>query len=130
MDLKTTDASTQQKPKQMDEEFTTTAYPNVQETSNCHEDQIVASLSVLHGDATGRMNQGKPMLSKEVLVIGFVHFLMFMTVVILNLCIATKFSARGLISCGQSRKPVVSHRLTELEDGIVQTGSGVAGLSL
>ncbi|GKD63928.1 retrovirus-related pol polyprotein from transposon TNT 1-94, partial [Tanacetum coccineum] len=31
MDLETTDASTQQKPEQMDEEFTTTAYPNVQE---------------------------------------------------------------------------------------------------
>ncbi|GKB32344.1 hypothetical protein Tco_0871745, partial [Tanacetum coccineum] len=31
MDLGTSDASTQQKPKQMDEEFITTAYPNVQE---------------------------------------------------------------------------------------------------
>ncbi|GKF94383.1 gag-pol polyprotein, partial [Tanacetum coccineum] len=31
MDVEATDASTQQKPKQMDEEFTTTAYPNVQE---------------------------------------------------------------------------------------------------
>ncbi|GJW02014.1 retrovirus-related pol polyprotein from transposon TNT 1-94 [Tanacetum coccineum] len=31
MDLETTDASTQQKPEQMDEDFTTTAYPNVQE---------------------------------------------------------------------------------------------------
>ncbi|GJR78469.1 retrovirus-related pol polyprotein from transposon TNT 1-94 [Tanacetum coccineum] len=31
MDSEATDASTQQKPKQMDEEFTTTAYPNVQE---------------------------------------------------------------------------------------------------
>ncbi|GJW06182.1 hypothetical protein Tco_1568605 [Tanacetum coccineum] len=31
MDLETTDASIQQKPKQIDEEFTTTAYPNVQE---------------------------------------------------------------------------------------------------
>ncbi|GJW48379.1 putative reverse transcriptase domain-containing protein [Tanacetum coccineum] len=31
MDLKTTDALTQHKPEQMDEEFTTTAYPNVQE---------------------------------------------------------------------------------------------------
>ncbi|GJV75781.1 retrovirus-related pol polyprotein from transposon TNT 1-94 [Tanacetum coccineum] len=30
MDLGTSDASTQQKPKQLDEEFTTTAYPNVQ----------------------------------------------------------------------------------------------------
>ncbi|GJZ68159.1 retrovirus-related pol polyprotein from transposon TNT 1-94 [Tanacetum coccineum] len=29
MDLETTDASTQQKPEQMDEEFTTTTYPNV-----------------------------------------------------------------------------------------------------
>ncbi|GJT63139.1 hypothetical protein Tco_1006672 [Tanacetum coccineum] len=29
MDLETTDAFTQQKPEQMDEEFTTTAYPNV-----------------------------------------------------------------------------------------------------
>ncbi|GJS29950.1 hypothetical protein Tco_0490570 [Tanacetum coccineum] len=31
MDLETTDASTQQKPEQIDEEFTTIAYPNVQE---------------------------------------------------------------------------------------------------
>ncbi|GJS36570.1 hypothetical protein Tco_0534952 [Tanacetum coccineum] len=31
MDLKATDASTQQNTEQMDEEFTTTAYPNVQE---------------------------------------------------------------------------------------------------
>ncbi|GJZ82036.1 retrovirus-related pol polyprotein from transposon TNT 1-94 [Tanacetum coccineum] len=31
MDLEATDASTQQKSEQMDEEFTTTAYPNVQE---------------------------------------------------------------------------------------------------
>ncbi|GJZ32960.1 hypothetical protein Tco_0578396 [Tanacetum coccineum] len=31
MDLETTDASTQHKPEQMDEGFTTTAYPNVQE---------------------------------------------------------------------------------------------------
>ncbi|GJS65259.1 hypothetical protein Tco_0679823 [Tanacetum coccineum] len=31
MDLETIDALTQQKPEQMDEEFTTTAYPNVQE---------------------------------------------------------------------------------------------------
>ncbi|GKC76289.1 hypothetical protein Tco_1127063 [Tanacetum coccineum] len=31
MDLETTNALTQQKPEQMDEEFTTTAYPNVQE---------------------------------------------------------------------------------------------------
>nr|GFA87448.1 hypothetical protein [Tanacetum cinerariifolium] len=31
MDLAVSDASTQQNPEQMDEEFTTTAYPNVQE---------------------------------------------------------------------------------------------------
>ncbi|GJR90128.1 hypothetical protein Tco_0214139 [Tanacetum coccineum] len=31
MDLEATDASTQQKPEQMDEEFTITAYPNVLE---------------------------------------------------------------------------------------------------
>nr|GEZ44244.1 hypothetical protein [Tanacetum cinerariifolium] len=31
MDLEATDASTRQNPEQMDEEFTTTAYPNVQE---------------------------------------------------------------------------------------------------
>ncbi|GJX75426.1 hypothetical protein Tco_0314021 [Tanacetum coccineum] len=31
MDLETTDASTQQNPEQIDEEFTTTTYPNVQE---------------------------------------------------------------------------------------------------
>ncbi|GJZ87450.1 hypothetical protein Tco_0659060 [Tanacetum coccineum] len=31
MDSEATDVSTQQNPEQMDEEFTTTAYPNVQE---------------------------------------------------------------------------------------------------
>nr|GFA95391.1 hypothetical protein [Tanacetum cinerariifolium] len=31
MDLQFTDASTQQNPEQLDEEFTITAYPNVQE---------------------------------------------------------------------------------------------------
>ncbi|GKF64588.1 hypothetical protein Tco_0188036, partial [Tanacetum coccineum] len=31
MDLAVTDAPTQRNPKQMDEEFTTTAYPSVQE---------------------------------------------------------------------------------------------------
>ncbi|GJU88640.1 hypothetical protein Tco_1301063 [Tanacetum coccineum] len=41
MDLVTTDASTQQKPEQMDEEFTTTAYPNVQENLKLlTEDQV------------------------------------------------------------------------------------------
>ncbi|GJV15427.1 retrovirus-related pol polyprotein from transposon TNT 1-94 [Tanacetum coccineum] len=42
MDLETTDASTQQKPEQMDEEFTTTAYPNVQENLKLlTEDQVI-----------------------------------------------------------------------------------------
>ncbi|GKB38055.1 hypothetical protein Tco_0882997 [Tanacetum coccineum] len=42
MDLEATDASTQQKPKQMDEEFTTTAYLNVQENLKLPtEDQVI-----------------------------------------------------------------------------------------
>ncbi|GJU35870.1 hypothetical protein Tco_1184224 [Tanacetum coccineum] len=42
MDLGASDASTQQKPKQMDEEFTTTAYPNVQENLKLPtEDQVI-----------------------------------------------------------------------------------------
>ncbi|GJY89619.1 hypothetical protein Tco_0504815 [Tanacetum coccineum] len=42
MDLGTSDASTQQKPEQMDEEFTTTAYPNVQENLKLPtEDQVL-----------------------------------------------------------------------------------------
>ncbi|GJV57619.1 retrovirus-related pol polyprotein from transposon TNT 1-94 [Tanacetum coccineum] len=42
MDLGTSDASTQQKPEQMDEEFTTTAYPNVQENLKLPtEDQVI-----------------------------------------------------------------------------------------
>ncbi|GKA87595.1 hypothetical protein Tco_0809359 [Tanacetum coccineum] len=42
MDLETTDASTQQKLEQMDEEFTTTAYPNVQENLKLlNEDQVI-----------------------------------------------------------------------------------------
>ncbi|GJX57812.1 hypothetical protein Tco_0287709 [Tanacetum coccineum] len=42
MDLEATDASTQQKPEQMDEEFTTTAYPNVQENLKLPtEDQVI-----------------------------------------------------------------------------------------
>nr|GFC72132.1 hypothetical protein [Tanacetum cinerariifolium] len=42
MDLETTDASTQQNPEQMDEEFTTTAYPNVQENLKLPtEDQVI-----------------------------------------------------------------------------------------
>ncbi|GKC36980.1 hypothetical protein Tco_1049364 [Tanacetum coccineum] len=41
-DLETTDASTQQKPKQIDEEFTTTAYPNVQENHKLlTEDHVI-----------------------------------------------------------------------------------------
>nr|GEV78906.1 hypothetical protein [Tanacetum cinerariifolium] len=40
--LEATDASTQQNPKQMDEEFTTTAYPNVQENLKLlTEDQVI-----------------------------------------------------------------------------------------
>ncbi|GJZ45998.1 retrovirus-related pol polyprotein from transposon TNT 1-94 [Tanacetum coccineum] len=42
MDLETTDSSIQQKPKQIDEEFTTTAYPNVQENLKLlTEDQVI-----------------------------------------------------------------------------------------
>ncbi|GKE87904.1 hypothetical protein Tco_1565379, partial [Tanacetum coccineum] len=42
MDSKATDASSQQKPEQMDEDFTTTAYPNVQENLKLPtEDQVI-----------------------------------------------------------------------------------------
>ncbi|GKB06065.1 hypothetical protein Tco_0834298 [Tanacetum coccineum] len=42
MDLGTSDASTQQKPEQIDEEFTITAYPNVQENLKLPtEDQVI-----------------------------------------------------------------------------------------
>ncbi|GKA37582.1 hypothetical protein Tco_0724147 [Tanacetum coccineum] len=42
MDLEATDASTQQNTEQMDEEFTTTAYPNVQENLKLPtEDQVI-----------------------------------------------------------------------------------------
>ncbi|GJZ17279.1 hypothetical protein Tco_0553402 [Tanacetum coccineum] len=42
MDLGTSDASTQQKPEQMDEEFTITAYPNVQDNLKLPtEDQVI-----------------------------------------------------------------------------------------
>ncbi|GJY67888.1 hypothetical protein Tco_0470870, partial [Tanacetum coccineum] len=42
IDLETTDASTQQKPEQMDEEFTITAYPNVLENLKLlTEDQVI-----------------------------------------------------------------------------------------
>ncbi|GKB79469.1 hypothetical protein Tco_0946364, partial [Tanacetum coccineum] len=42
IDLETTDASTQQKLEQMDEEFTTTAYPNIQEKLKLlTEDQVI-----------------------------------------------------------------------------------------
>ncbi|GJV23695.1 hypothetical protein Tco_1376390 [Tanacetum coccineum] len=42
MDLEATDASTQQKSEQMDEEFTITAYPNVQENLKLPtEDQVI-----------------------------------------------------------------------------------------
>ncbi|GKC54963.1 copia protein [Tanacetum coccineum] len=42
LDLETTDASTQQKLEQIDEEFTTTAYPNVQENLKLlTEDQVI-----------------------------------------------------------------------------------------
>ncbi|GJR41050.1 hypothetical protein Tco_1216734 [Tanacetum coccineum] len=42
MDLETSDASTQQKPEQMDEEFTTTTYLNVQENLKLPtEDQVI-----------------------------------------------------------------------------------------
>nr|GEU46542.1 retrovirus-related Pol polyprotein from transposon TNT 1-94 [Tanacetum cinerariifolium] len=41
-DLEGTDASTQQNPKQIDEEFTSTAYPNVQENLKLpYEDQVI-----------------------------------------------------------------------------------------
>ncbi|GJQ99057.1 hypothetical protein Tco_0522042 [Tanacetum coccineum] len=42
LDLAVSDASTQQNPEQMDEEFTTTAYPNVQENLKLPtEDQVI-----------------------------------------------------------------------------------------
>ncbi|GKC02680.1 hypothetical protein Tco_0994290 [Tanacetum coccineum] len=42
MDLEVTDTLTQQNPKQIDEEFTTTAYPNVQENLKLpSEDQVI-----------------------------------------------------------------------------------------
>ncbi|GKE92417.1 hypothetical protein Tco_1573512, partial [Tanacetum coccineum] len=42
MDLEATDASSQQKPEQMDDEFTITAYPNVQENLKLPtEDQVI-----------------------------------------------------------------------------------------
>ncbi|GJY22127.1 hypothetical protein Tco_0394693 [Tanacetum coccineum] len=42
MDLEATDASSQQKPEQMDEEFTITAYPNVQENLKLPiKDQVI-----------------------------------------------------------------------------------------
>ncbi|GKF25927.1 hypothetical protein Tco_0081821 [Tanacetum coccineum] len=42
MDLEAIDASTQQKPEQMDEEFTKTAYPNVSENlKQPSEDQVI-----------------------------------------------------------------------------------------
>ncbi|GJT32771.1 hypothetical protein Tco_0923190 [Tanacetum coccineum] len=42
MDLKATDASTQQKPKKMDKDFTTTAYLNIQENLKLPtEDQVI-----------------------------------------------------------------------------------------
>ncbi|GJU61288.1 retrovirus-related pol polyprotein from transposon TNT 1-94 [Tanacetum coccineum] len=42
MDLEATDASSQQKPEKMDEEFTTTAYPNIQENLKLPtEDQVI-----------------------------------------------------------------------------------------
>ncbi|GJR89303.1 hypothetical protein Tco_0213314 [Tanacetum coccineum] len=41
MDVEVTNTSIQQNPKQMDEEFTTTAYPNVQENLKLPiEDQV------------------------------------------------------------------------------------------
>nr|GEU64467.1 protein kinase-like domain, concanavalin A-like lectin/glucanase domain protein [Tanacetum cinerariifolium] len=53
MDLEATDASTQQNPKQMDEEFTITAYPNVQENLKMpSEDQL--HRSILRGEAIRR----------------------------------------------------------------------------
>ncbi|GKD35320.1 hypothetical protein Tco_1250829, partial [Tanacetum coccineum] len=42
MDLAVSDSSTQQNPKQLDEEFTTTAYPNIQENLKLPaEDQVI-----------------------------------------------------------------------------------------
>ncbi|GJZ21271.1 hypothetical protein Tco_0558310 [Tanacetum coccineum] len=42
MDSEATDVSTHQNPEQMDEEFTTTAYPNVQENLKLKtEDQVI-----------------------------------------------------------------------------------------
>ncbi|GJW88054.1 hypothetical protein Tco_0163394 [Tanacetum coccineum] len=55
MDLGTSDALTQQKPKQMDEEFTTTAYPNVQENLKLPtEDQLFVEKP--HEEEPGKTN--------------------------------------------------------------------------
>ncbi|GJV36822.1 hypothetical protein Tco_0753584 [Tanacetum coccineum] len=55
MDLEATDASTQQKPEQMDEEFTTTAYPNVQENLKLPtEDQFFVEKP--HEEEPGKTN--------------------------------------------------------------------------
>ncbi|GKE99708.1 hypothetical protein Tco_0023059, partial [Tanacetum coccineum] len=55
MDVEATDASTQQKPEQMDEEFTTTAYPNVQENLKLPtEDQFFVEKP--HEEELGKMN--------------------------------------------------------------------------
>ncbi|GKE00535.1 retrovirus-related pol polyprotein from transposon TNT 1-94 [Tanacetum coccineum] len=54
MDLGTSDASTQQKPKQMDEDFTTTAYPNVQENLKLPtENQVILEE---HASSTGTLS--------------------------------------------------------------------------
>ncbi|GJU95313.1 hypothetical protein Tco_1320069 [Tanacetum coccineum] len=55
MDLEVTDASSQQKPEQMDEEFTTTAYPNVQENLKLPtKDQFF--MEKPHEEESGKMN--------------------------------------------------------------------------
>ncbi|GKC97128.1 hypothetical protein Tco_1167403 [Tanacetum coccineum] len=55
MNLEATDALSQQKPKQMDEEFTTTAYPNVQENLKLPtEDQFFVEKP--HEEESGKTN--------------------------------------------------------------------------
>nr|GEU41327.1 hypothetical protein [Tanacetum cinerariifolium] len=54
MDLEATDTLTQQNPKQMDEEFTTTAYPNVQENLKLpSEDPVILEE---HASSTGTLS--------------------------------------------------------------------------
>nr|GEZ17759.1 hypothetical protein [Tanacetum cinerariifolium] len=56
MDLEATDASTQQNPEQMDEEFTTTVYPNVQENLKLPYEDLVILKEPQHEEEPGKTN--------------------------------------------------------------------------